>query len=432
MQFVSYALVFCAMVQYHSRVRRGDEEGLHALAQIKDIVSRGRLSADDRKQDLSLRAKTAEIISLLHESASGQWANTPSTGSLNPTAGVVNRRTTESVKGIIWRDAPGRPGGGAYEASEPHLLLADLPPGTIILGSNRTPALVRSASGWQQVPGGLPEQAGRGHGGGTGSGGAAEAMSNSASTTGSSAAGTGEPLPDLSNFTHLGGSVWQDEQGWPVDRRGSGLMVVLPQNGNGGGFGGSVPGGSGFMMNAQNAANFMNGYGNGGNFFNNFMAGANGQNVNPQLNGASQQGLDGGAAQDIDGLLAASASNGILPNAAMGGSQQQSQQQQPVFGFGQDPLMLNDPLMGILDWQAWQTYLAPAGQQQQQQQQGEASGLDGDEDGGEERASSAAPPKRTSPPSSSSRSPANAAAAGPQSQQQQQQRTPSATLSSLS
>ena len=30
-----------------------------------------------------------------------------------------------------------------------------------------------------------------------------------------------------------------------------------------------------------------------------------------------------------------------------------------MFSGGADPLMLNDPMMAILDWQAWQSYLAP-------------------------------------------------------------------------
>lgn len=364
MQFVSYALVFCATVQYHSWVRRGDEEGLKSLLKLKETVSRGK-NADSSKPDLSLRGKTAEIIGLLHEAASGQWANTPSTGNLNPTAGVVNRRTADSVKGIIWRNAPGRPGGGAYEASEPHLLLSDLPPGTIIMGSNRTPALVRSANGWQQVPGVLNDQP-------------------SATPVGGVEGNSGDSnLPDLSSFTHLGGNVWQDESGWPVDQRGSGLTVVLPQNG-----------GAMHQHQYQNLrqqhqqqhqqqqhSQQQSLYGLGPQN----PLGMGGMNVNPHLNGVSMGDPDG-MVSSLDGThngqnsgLAATAAGaggglppaaGSIPTAAMGGNNTGvgpsisaggggGDGSEAFFTAGNDPLMLNDPLMGMLDWQAWQSYLAP-------------------------------------------------------------------------
>lgn len=340
MQFVSYALVFCATVQYHSWIRRGDEEGLRSLAKLKEVVSRRRIQ-DEHKPDLSLGAKTAEIIGLLQEAASGQWANTPFTGNLNPTAGVVNRRTADSVRGIIWRNAPGRPGGGAYEASEPHLLLSDLPHGTVILSSNRTPALVRSASGWQQVPGVLQEQAP-----------APSANGNEGSADSS--------LPDLSNFTHLGGNVWQDKRGWPVDQRGSGLMVVLPQNVN--------PGGQqpGLFNYGSDVADDISAVG--------------GPNVNPHLNGLpSSNASDLPASEQTnvsDGTLTAAAASiegGMPPNAGSipavmaagnasvgaGSGINNNSGYGSLFSSALDPLMLNDPLMGMLDWQAWQSYLAP-------------------------------------------------------------------------
>lgn len=299
MQFTSYALVFCATVQYHSWVRRGDEEGLKALAKLRDIVTKGRRS-EDHKQDLTLRAKIAEIISMLCEAAQGQWANTPSTGNLNPTAGVVNRRTADSVRGIVWKNAPGRPGGGTYEASDTSLLLSDLPSGTIILGPKKTPALVRtSANGWQPVPGVLPEQT---------------------PSQDTDPAGADANLPDLSNFTYLGGQVWQDDRGRPVDRRGSGLMVVLPQD----------------QQNQQRPSNAaaLGGL-SGANQAQ--YAHANSMNVNPLLNTASA------ANGNVNGVQAG---DGNLLGDMFSGS---------------DPMMLNDPLMGMLDWQAWQSYLAPFG-----------------------------------------------------------------------
>ncbi|CAO1627091.1 unnamed protein product [Jaminaea pallidilutea] len=421
MQFVSYALVFCATVQYHSWVRRGDEEGLKALNKLKTVVASNQSEAE-AKRDLSLRAKTAETIGLLHEAASGQWAHTASAGNLNPTAGVVNRRTADSVKGIIWRDAPGRPGGGAYEAQEPHLLLSDLPPGTIILSSNRTPALVRSANGWQQVPGSLPEHGSmsssrRGERGADGGADAKKGVSAHGGNASIDSDSSSSNLPDVSNFTHLGGSVWQDEMGRPVDRRGSGLMVVLPQqmmspnsaanNNMGGldfanltssnqipfwnfgssgalsGMGGTGGGSDGHSSGAGNGQNFnplLNGnigHSAASNGLPTF-ADVNGGDLNKHSNaglsmgalnaGIGVSGMNGANMMDDSGRMTA---NGGDPNNAAPSSGNTAASS---LGTGFDPMMLNDPLMGMLDWQAWQTYLAPFSGNQQQQQQNSGTG----------------------------------------------------------
>jgi hypothetical protein len=364
MQFISYALVFCATIQYHSWVRRGDEEGLKALAKLKEIFTRGR-HQDAQKQDMSLRAKTAEIVSLLCEAAQGHWANTPSTGNLNPTAGVVNRRTVDSVKGITWKNAPGRPGGGVFEAADASLLLSDLPNGTIILGANRTPALVMtSANGWQPVPGVLPEQYPK------------SGLDQSSDST---------DLPDLSNFTYLGGSVWQDESGRPVDRRGSGLMVVLPTSNQSIGEQMGLPFQQLQMQQHQQQQQHHS--------QNNQHQPHHQQytNVNPHLNHlsavdqafAAQQhttplssllGADSGQGGGISGGGSGGAGNYTLENLFGGGSGSGTPGGLGGMGLGggsgpggvnlamgvpADPMMLNDPLMGILDWQAWQSYLAP-------------------------------------------------------------------------
>ena len=45
-------------------------------------------------------------------------------------------------------------------------------------------------------------------------------------------------------------------------------------------------------------------------------------------------------------------------NANVNGGHNQPQSLDALFSIS-DPMMLNDPLIGMLDWQAWQNYLAP-------------------------------------------------------------------------
>lgn len=372
MQFVTYALVFCATVQYHAWIRRSDRQGLEYLGKLRDAVQKGSRRTEN-KEDLSLQAKASEIINLLYEAAHGQWANTPFTGNLNPTAGVENRRTTESVEGIVWRKkVGGKQGapGGVYEVLDASLMLNDLPKGTVILGRNRAPALVRTESNdWRPVPGVLPDSAsGQGVGqDGTGTftpNGTAEKGNNSNVADGGD---DGTDLPDLSKFTYLGGSVWQDPSGRPVDRRGSDLMVVLP---GGQRLGGGGPDGEADLASILSGADpsqantlapataFMP---HNQQMTNDSMPSFSDLNANgsiAQLNsgGAGFGSTDNGANGTADGTgtnhnqsNGASTADGTLSNNL------------DMFSGGADPLMLNDPMMGILDWQAWQSYLAPFG-----------------------------------------------------------------------
>ncbi|KAL9933440.1 hypothetical protein V8E36_007616 [Tilletia maclaganii] len=138
LQLVSYSLVFCATVQYHAWVRRGETEALEVLKTCRDCVNRFRRPGGEDREDLSMRAKTASVITMLYEAASGVYANSPCGSHLNPTAGVLNRRAVETLRGIVFRADPGRPGGGVYVAANQAHVLEDLPTGTIIheTGSN--------------------------------------------------------------------------------------------------------------------------------------------------------------------------------------------------------------------------------------------------------------------------------------------------------
>lgn len=201
-QIVSYSLVFCATVQFHAWVRRGDPEAFNALKLARDCVARS--NRDSKKEDLTLRAKIAEVITLLFEAASGVYAHTPSSGTLNPTAGVTNRRTTETLHGLVFRPDATRPGGGVYVATDKSLVLRDLPKGTVILQESeagRVPALIRTSmepngQGWQPVVNN-------------------QLMKPEASQV-------------VGDLTAVGGGVWTDAEGRPVSRRGSKLVTMVP------------------------------------------------------------------------------------------------------------------------------------------------------------------------------------------------------------
>ncbi|KAE8223279.1 hypothetical protein CF319_g3672 [Tilletia indica] len=132
LQLVSYSLVFCATVQYHAWVRRGEKEALGILKLCRDCVNRFKRPGGEEGEDLSMRAKTAGVIGMLYEAASGVYAGSPVGSQLNPTAGVFNRRAVETLRGIVFRADSARPGGGVYVAANQAHLLQDLPTGTII------------------------------------------------------------------------------------------------------------------------------------------------------------------------------------------------------------------------------------------------------------------------------------------------------------
>ncbi|PWY98755.1 hypothetical protein BCV70DRAFT_145768, partial [Testicularia cyperi] len=298
MQIVSYCLVSCATVQYHAWIRRGDHNAQNQLKKLNEVMQRYRKENED-PDDTSMRGKAASVISLLCDSAQGVYANSPCSGSLNPTAGVTNRKSRENVRGIVFRPDASRPGGGVYVAADQSLFLKDLPQGTIIMQENqdgsRIPALVRTGTdqngGWQTyeqfraallglqkggtAAGGSGTDQNAGHNINTsfatlnssaalpnadglsatnstsGSEGAtASSLPKSVLSYGSSAlnststggttnsgadgnAGSGSMAnqslaPPGSNLIHLGGDVWQDEEGRPVTRSGSRLLTMVP------------------------------------------------------------------------------------------------------------------------------------------------------------------------------------------------------------
>ncbi|KAJ1024824.1 hypothetical protein NDA16_002864 [Ustilago loliicola] len=281
MQIVSYCLVSCATVQYHAFIRRGDQNAQAQLKKLNDIMGRYRRE-NHEPDDIGMRGKAASVISLLCDSAVGVYANTPSGGTLNPTAGVTNRKSRENVRGIVFKPDASRPGGGVYVAAEQRLVLRDLPKGTIIMQENqdgsRIPALVRTGNGqnggWltydqyraalglstnKDAQDGFAAALANGgfamlnsvstsavpsHSGADGSASTAAVSQPTGSSTLSStvpsyttsaptdtsgmAASDGPGADALLNLTHLGGVVYQDAEGRPVTRSGTRLLTMVP------------------------------------------------------------------------------------------------------------------------------------------------------------------------------------------------------------
>ncbi|WVQ70549.1 hypothetical protein IAR50_000068 [Cryptococcus sp. DSM 104548] len=118
----SYAATNCALIQYHTWARRGDQAALGSLRLVKETATRW--EAIVQPEQMSLRRKNCETLALLYEAAlktnpSGKDSLTmpnstrPTPG--NPTAGVSFR--TEPAKIVFVKDAS-RPGGGFYVARD--------------------------------------------------------------------------------------------------------------------------------------------------------------------------------------------------------------------------------------------------------------------------------------------------------------------------
>ncbi|KIO32577.1 hypothetical protein M407DRAFT_105584 [Tulasnella calospora MUT 4182] len=135
--FVAYAASSCALVQYHTWVRRRDPEAVKTLKLLRDCVQRWEASL--HPGHMSARRKTAEIIILLYETtqlpqAAFNQPNNPQR--LNPTVGVSDRPPgTENFRKLKFTKDPTRPGGGVFVADDKALaeaVISDLPLGTVV------------------------------------------------------------------------------------------------------------------------------------------------------------------------------------------------------------------------------------------------------------------------------------------------------------
>ncbi|SJX64547.1 related to ASG1-activator of stress genes [Sporisorium reilianum f. sp. reilianum] len=367
MQIVSYCLVSCATVQYHAFVRRGDQNALTQLRKVNDIMARYRRE-NHEPDDISMRGKAASVISLLCDSAVGVYENTPSHGTLNPTAGVTNRKSRENVRGIVFKHDASRPGGGVYVAADQRLVLQDLPKGTIIMqetqDGSRVPALVRTGTeqngGWQtyeqyraalglstgkdghdnfaaalanggfamldsvSAPVSAPVSNQQGLDGSTGSmaetavsvSGASAIASSIAAFTSSAPATAGAHMvssegagaADLAlNLTHLGGDVYQDAQGQPVTRSGTRLLTMVPIGPDGSGAGNA------FLDSSLFASLIESGSGDGSNASGEANSSSSSSSSSSYLNNMTSLGFSGSGGSGAAHLSVAK--NGIPPSS---------------------------------------------------------------------------------------------------------------------
>lgn len=125
---IAYAVTSCALVQYHTFIRRKDAAAQDKLRKLRDCVRRWEGSISP--EHMSARRKTAEIISLLYEATQGP-AMPMEAPALNPTGGVKARAPVM----LDYRKDPTRPGGGVFVAQDNGKMaemLKDVPAGTII------------------------------------------------------------------------------------------------------------------------------------------------------------------------------------------------------------------------------------------------------------------------------------------------------------
>ncbi|KAJ9119172.1 hypothetical protein QFC22_003664 [Naganishia vaughanmartiniae] len=155
----AYAISNCALIQYHTWVRRREDSSLRALETLRNIVQRWEAAL--QPDHMSIRRKTIEVMTLLYEAAKKAHKDDLQINSsaLNPTTGV-KRRHPDMLRKIVWRPDPNQPSHGVFVATDldPNSeLLTDLAPNTLITGtqdpSPRDPA--NAPQSMQQLQHGL-------------------------------------------------------------------------------------------------------------------------------------------------------------------------------------------------------------------------------------------------------------------------------------
>ncbi|KAJ7271921.1 fungal-specific transcription factor domain-containing protein [Mycena haematopus] len=127
---IAYAATSCALVQYHTWVRRKDPDAVAKLMKLRDCVRRweGAISPDHMSARRKARiCSTAEIITLLYEATQGPQLPLE-TPALNPTGGVKGKLPAV----LNYQPDPTRPGGGVFVAQSDSKIDEDLPAGTVI------------------------------------------------------------------------------------------------------------------------------------------------------------------------------------------------------------------------------------------------------------------------------------------------------------
>lgn len=139
---VPYTITNCALIQYHTWIRRRDPDSLASLEIIKKTVTRWETAV--RPDHMSMRRKTVEVMSLLYEAAKKAHApeNEENTYALNPTTGV-KRRDKSMFKNVVWQKDESRPGRGVFVATDKAVeseMPKDIPAGLVIVAPAKQPS----------------------------------------------------------------------------------------------------------------------------------------------------------------------------------------------------------------------------------------------------------------------------------------------------
>ncbi|WWC72610.1 uncharacterized protein I206_106572 [Kwoniella pini CBS 10737] len=133
-----YAATSCALIQYHTWARRGDDSALATLKLVKQTATRWEHAV--QPDQMSIRRKTCETMTLLYEAAlktdpeSHEMRQAPKLPA-NPTAGVIPRQSG-SVK-LQFKKDESRQGGGVFVAeTEQEIIASGLRQGDVVLASD--------------------------------------------------------------------------------------------------------------------------------------------------------------------------------------------------------------------------------------------------------------------------------------------------------
>lgn len=139
-----YTATSCALIQYHTWVRRKDAAALESLKMVRETALRWEAAV--QPDQMSIRRKTCETMTLLYEAA----LKTPETEerppAINPTAGV---RTREELGKAIWvKEETAQQGGIWVVSHESEKQASGLEPNSVIsqdqLGIERPPPELES------------------------------------------------------------------------------------------------------------------------------------------------------------------------------------------------------------------------------------------------------------------------------------------------
>ena len=104
-----YTATSCALIQYHTWVRRQDQSALDSLKMVRETALQWEAAV--QPDQMSIRRKTCETMTLLYEAA----LKTPETGerppAINPTAGV---RTRPELGKAVWMKEDAAQQGGIW------------------------------------------------------------------------------------------------------------------------------------------------------------------------------------------------------------------------------------------------------------------------------------------------------------------------------